>query len=78
MDFGFTIIVLEDGTEIIDRNVTTPHEALTPLQMLEYEEVEVELFIFERERMRLRKEALARKKAMENPFYKFACMCGLI
>ncbi len=78
MSYGFSIIVLEDGTEIIDRNIATPCENLTPLQMLEYEELEIELFMFERERLKRRREALARKKAMENPFYKFAYMCGLI
>lgn len=34
--FNFRIITTADGNQIIDRNLKTPYEALTPTQMVEY------------------------------------------
>lgn len=31
---------MEDGSQIIDMRITTPYEALTPLQMVEYTEMD--------------------------------------
>lgn len=36
--FNFRIIETTDGNQIIDRNLKTPYNALTPLQMVEYAE----------------------------------------
>ena len=38
--FNFRIITTADGNQIIDRNLKTPYEALTPTQMLEYMEMD--------------------------------------
>lgn len=38
--FNFRIINMADGNQIIDRNLKTPYEALTPLQMVEYAEMD--------------------------------------
>lgn len=38
--FNFRIIDTPDGNQIIDRNLKTPLNALTPLQMLEYNEMD--------------------------------------
>ena len=36
--FNFRIITTADGNQIIDRNLKTPYDALTPTQMMEYME----------------------------------------
>lgn len=77
MEFGFSIIVCENNTEIIDRTRSTAFCDLSPEQMIDYMEVESALFYFDREKKRLRKQVLMRKRTMKNPFYKFAYMCGL-
>lgn len=44
--FNFRIINMADGNQIIDRNLKTPYEALTPLQMVEYAEMVTGLYIW--------------------------------
>ena len=39
--FNFRIIDTADGNQIIDRQLKTPHTALTPVQMVEYTEMDV-------------------------------------
>lgn len=46
--FGFRIITCADGTEIIDRSLKTPYNALTPLQMVEYLEMDNRLAYMDR------------------------------
>ena len=38
--FDFRIINTADGNQIIDRQLKTPYSSLTPVQMLEYAEME--------------------------------------
>ena len=57
--FEFRIITCADGTEVIDRNLKTPYKALTPLQMLEYLEMEHQIAVMDRmERKEKRKRSL--------------------
>lgn len=37
--FNFRIVICDDGTEIIDRHLKTPYNALTAVQMIEYVEM---------------------------------------
>ena len=46
--FDFRIITIANGTQIIDRNLKTPYEALTPTQMLEYTEIDNSLAFMDR------------------------------
>lgn len=46
--FDFRIIDTEDGNQIIDRNLKTPYKALTPLQMVEYLEIDNRLAYMDR------------------------------
>ena len=46
--FEFRIIACADGTEIIDRNLKTPYKALTPIQMVEYMEMDNRLAYMDR------------------------------
>lgn len=48
MQFDFRIIEMPDGNQIIDRDLKTPYNALTAVQMLEYVEVDIQLTIADR------------------------------
>lgn len=76
--FSFRIIDTADGNQIIDRNLKTPYEALTPLQMVEYTEMDNRLLIMDRMERKERKKAEHMRKIAKNPFYRMACMAGLI
>ena len=69
--FDFRIIDTPDGNQIIDRNLKTPYKALTPLQMVEYLEMD-------KVERKARAEAEHRQKIARNPIYKMACLCGLV
>ena len=78
MEFGFRIIVSSNGTEIIDRNKTTLYSELTPLQMMEYTEMDAQLFLMDRMERRAREEMERRRKIYRNPLYRIAVLCGLV
>ena len=75
--FNFRIITTADGNQIIDRNLKTPYNTLTPLQMLEYMEMDNQLAIMDRIERKARQKAEHMRKLAKNPFYRLACMCGL-
>ena len=74
--FDFRIIDTPDGNQIIDKNLKTPYNALTPVQMVEYIETDVQLELMDR----LERKAMAgteyRPKLANNPLWKLACLCG--
>ena len=76
--FNFRIIDTPDGNQIIDRNLKTPYNALTPLQMVEYLEMDNRLAYMDRMKRQARAEAERRWKIARNPIYKMACLCGLV
>lgn len=76
--FEFRIIDTPDGNQIIDRNLKTPYKALTPLQMVEYLEMDNRLVYMDRMERKARAEAERRRKIARNPIYKMACLCGLV
>lgn len=76
--FDFRIINLPDGNQIIDPSLKTPYNALTPLQMVEYQEMDVQLAYMDRMERKAREEAKQRQKLARNPIYKMACLCGLV
>lgn len=76
--FEFRIIDTPDGNQIIDRNLKTPCNALTPLQMVEYLEMDNRLAYMDRMEQKARTEAERRRKIARNPIYKMACLCGLV
>lgn len=75
--FNFRLINLPDGNQIIDRNLKTPYEALTPEDMIEYIEVDKRLAVMDRMKKKQEKEAQRKRKLERNPFFRMACMCGL-
>ena len=68
--FNFRIIDTADGNQIIDRNLKTPYEALTPLQMVEYTEMDNRLLIMDRIERKAKQEAEHMRKLAKNPLYK--------
>lgn len=75
--FDFRIIDTPDGNQVIDRNLKTPYKALTPLQMVEYLEIDNRLAYMDRMERKARTETERRRKLARNPIYKMACLCGL-
>ena len=76
--FNFRIIELQDGNQIIDRNLKTPYEALTALQMVEYVEVDVQLALMDAMERKAMKESARRRRIASNPFYRLACVIGIL
>lgn len=48
--FNFRIIKCANGAEIIDNTLSTPYNSLTPLQMMDYINVENSLYFSERQK----------------------------
>lgn len=48
--FNFRIIKCANGAEIIDNTLSTPYNSLTPIQMMDYINVENSLYFTERKR----------------------------
>lgn len=76
--FDFRIIDTIDGNQIIDRRLKTPYNALTPLQMIEYTEMDIQLDTMDRMKRKARIEAGRRWRIVRNLLWKLACFCGLV
>lgn len=76
--FDFSIINTADGNQIIDRQLKTPYSSLTPVQMLEYAEMEDRLAYMDRLEKKARQKAEHIRKLAKNPLYKMACIVGLV
>ena len=76
--FNFRIITLSDGTQIIDPSLKTPYDSLTPLQMVEYTEMDEKIAYMERMERNARAETERKRRHERNPFVRFACFCGLV
>lgn len=76
--FNFRIVDTEDGNQVVRRDLKTPYSALTPLQYIEYTDMEAQLYILDRQKKKNLKEANRRRKLARNPFVRFACFCGLV
>ena len=77
-EFNFRIINTPDGNQIIDETLKTPYTALNPVQMVEYTEVDNNLAYIRRLERQKRREAERQRKMSRNPFWKLACMCGIV
>lgn len=76
--FEFRIINTADGNQIIDKSLKTSYKALTPLQMMEYMEIDSQLALMDRLERKARVEAERQRRFVRNLFYKIACMCRLV
>ena len=76
--FDFRIIDTPDGNQVVRRDLKTPYNALTPLQYIEYTNMEVQLYIADRQKKKFLKETNRRRKLARNLFSRLACYCGLV
>ena len=76
--FEFRLINLPDGNQLINEELKTPYSSLTPLEMLEYKEVENELYQAERQKLKEEREAERKQKFTYKLMHKVACMCGIM
>ena len=76
--FNFRLINTPDGNQIIDTRLKTPYSSLTPIQMVEYTEVDNNFAYMRRLERQKRREAERQRKLSRNPLWKLACMCGIV
>lgn len=75
--YEFRIIEMEDGNQVIDRSLRTPYEALTPIQMMEYAEIDVQLAIMDKIKRKTQMEIEQQRKLSRSLLYRAACLFGL-
>ena len=76
--FNFRLINTPDGNQIIDTTLKTPYSSLTPIQMVEYTEVDNRLAYMERIERKQKREEERKQKFKYKLFNKVACMCGIM
>ena len=76
--FNFRIINTPDGSQIIDTTLKTPYSSLTPIQMVEYTEIDNRLEYMERMDKKQKRETERKRKFTYKLFHKLACVCGII
>ena len=76
--FNFRLINTPDGNQIIDRQLKTPYNALTPIQMIEYIEMDNQLAYMERMERKQKRETERKRKFTYRFMHKVACACGIM
>ncbi len=76
--YDFRIIKCADGSEIIDRSLKTPYSALTPTQMIEYQEMNIQIAISDRMKRKAQREEERKIKRERNFLYRLACIFGIV
>ena len=76
--FNFRLIDTPDGNQIIDTTLKTPYSSLTPLQMVEYTEIDNKLDYMKRMKRKQVREAERKQKLTYKLFHKVACACGIM
>lgn len=66
--FDFRIIDTADGNQVINRTLKTPCNALTPLQQVEYIEMDNRLAYMDRMERKAKAESERKRKLAKNPF----------
>ena len=76
--FNFRLINTPDGNQVIDTTLKTPYDSITPIEMMEYIEVDARLAYMERMDRKQRRETEKQRKIAKNPIWKLACICGIL
>ena len=76
--FNFRLINTPDGNQVIDTTLKTPYSSLTPLQMIEYIEMDNQLDYMKRMERKQAREAERKQKFTYRFIHKVACMCGIL
>ena len=76
--FNFRLINTPDGNQIIDTTLKTPYDSITPIEMIEYIEVDASISYMERLERKQQREAERKQKFTYKFMHKVACMCGIM
>ena len=76
--FNFRLINTPDGNQIIDTTLKTPYSSLTPIQMVEYIEMDNQLEYMKRIERKQKRELERKQKFTYKLFNKVAYMCGIM
>ena len=76
--FNFRLINTPDGNQIIDTTLKTPYNSITPIEMMEYIEVDAKLAYMERMERKQKIEVERKRKFTYKLFHKLACVCGIM
>ena len=76
--FNFRLINTPDGNQIIDTTLKTPYDSITPIELMEYIEVDARLEYMERMERKQKREAEHKQKFTYRFIHKVACMCGIM
>ena len=76
--FNFRLINTQDGNQIIDTTLKTPYDSITPIEMMEYIEVDARLEYMERLERKQKREAERKQKFTYRFMNKVACACGIM
>ena len=76
--FNFRLINTPDGNQIIDTTLKTPYDSITPIEMMEYMEVDARLEYMKRMERKAQIEEERKRKIVYRLARKVACMCGIM
>ena len=76
--FNFRLINTPDGNQIIDTTLKTPYDSITPIEMMEYMEVDAKLEHMKRMERKQQREAERKQKLTYRFMHKVACACGIL
>ena len=76
--FNFRLINLPDGNQVIDRQLKTPENSLSPEDLIEYIEIDKRLAVMDRMQKKQKKEKERKQKITYKLFHTIACMCGIM
>ena len=76
--FNFRLINTPDGNQIIDTTLKTPYDSITPVEMMEYMEVDARLEYMKRMERKQKREAERQRKFTYKFMHKIAGMCGIM
>ena len=76
--FDFRLINTPDGNQIIDTTLKTPYDSITPIEMMEYIEVDAKLECMKRMERKQKRETERKRKFTYRFMHKVACACGLV
>ena len=76
--FNFRLINTPDGNQIIDTTLKTPYDSITPIEMLEYMEVDARLEHMWRMEREQKREVEKQRKFIYRFIHKLAYVCGIV
>ena len=76
--FDFRLINTPDGNQVIDTTLKTPYNSITPIEMIEYIEIDASIAYMERMERKQKRETERKRKFTYRFIHKVACACGIM